>query len=92
MIHKETISIGTLNASMVHPRDVFEPAVRINAATIVIAHNHPSGDPKPSDPDIRITDQLKKAGEILGIELADHLILTKETFMSMKDEGLLIKA
>ncbi|PIZ64380.1 hypothetical protein CO051_00935 [Candidatus Roizmanbacteria bacterium CG_4_9_14_0_2_um_filter_39_13] len=89
LIHKETISIGTLNASLVHPRDVFEPGVRMNAASIIISHNHPSGDPKPSDPDIRITKQLKEAGEILGIQLQDHLIVTEETYLSMKEEGCL---
>lgn len=89
MIHKEIISIGTLNASLVHPRDVFEPGVRLHAASIIISHNHPSGDPKPSDPDIRITKQLLQAGKILGIELADHLIVTTDTFISMKEEGYL---
>ena len=89
IIQNETIAIGTLNASLVHPREVFEPAVRYHACAIIVAHNHPSGDPKPSAPDIKITKQLKEAGNILAIELADHIILSKNEFVSMKSMGLM---
>ncbi len=87
LIQKETISIGTLNASLVHPREVFEPAIRSNAAALIVAHNHPSGDTNPSEADIRITSQLVDAGGILGIELVDHLIVTSTHFVSLKAEG-----
>jgi DNA repair protein RadC len=89
LIYKETVSIGTLNANLVHPREVFEPAVRNLAAQVVIVHNHPSGDPEPSEDDLKITKQLKKAGKILGIELIDHLIITADCFYSFKNKGLI---
>jgi len=87
-IAREIISIGTLNASLVHPREVFEPAIRNSAAQIIIAHNHPSGDLDPSEEDITITKKLAEAGKLLGIELVDHIIVTKENFISMKTENL----
>lgn len=87
LMRKETVSIGTLSTSLVHPREVFEPAIRYNSASVIVAHNHPSGDPTPSDADIRITAQLVKAGEIMGIEILDHVIVSKQTFLSMKAEG-----
>lgn len=89
LIHKETISIGTLNASLVHPREVFEPALTHHAAAIIVAHNHPSGDPEPSKDDREITKRLVEAGKILGIEVTDHLIVAGDTFMSFKEHGLL---
>jgi DNA repair protein RadC len=89
LIHKETISIGILNASLVHPREVFEPATKYLAAQVVIAHNHPSGDSKPSEEDLDITEKLVKAGEILGIEVADHIIVTKTGFTSLKETKLI---
>ena len=73
LAHKETISMGTLNANLVHPREVFEPAVRYLAAQVVISHNHPSGDPKPSDADLEITKRLVEAGKMMGIEVVDHI-------------------
>ncbi|MDD5528322.1 MAG: DNA repair protein RadC [Patescibacteria group bacterium] len=88
LIHKETISIGTLNASLVHPREVFEPAVRNPASQIIIAHNHPSGDLSPSEEDIKITGRLKAAGELLGIEVLDHLIVVENNFFSLKEAGV----
>lgn len=88
-ICRETISIGTLNESLVHPREVFEPAIRNSAAQIIIAHNHPSGNPDPSGEDIKITAKLVEAGKLLGIELFDHIIVTKEDFFSMAKENLL---
>lgn len=80
LIHKETISIGTLNASLVHPREVFKPAIDHLAASIIVAHNHPSGDIKPSEADIFLTGRLSDAGKLLGIELNDHLIIAGNNF------------
>lgn len=88
-ICREIISIGTLNESLVHPREVFEPAIRNSAAQIIIAHNHPSGNPDPSEEDIKITAKLVEAGKLLGIELFDHIIVTKDNFFSMSKEKLL---
>lgn len=88
-ITREVISIGTLNASIVHPREVFEPAIRCLANSIVIVHNHPSGDPTPSHEDVLITKQLKDAGELLDIHIVDHLIITKSGYVSFKEQGLL---
>jgi DNA repair protein RadC len=74
LIKKEVISIGTLNTSLVHPREVFEPAIKNFASQIIISHNHPSGENKPSAEDIRTTKRLVEAGKILGIEIIDHVI------------------
>jgi DNA repair protein RadC len=84
LVHKETISVGTLNASLVHPREVFEPAVRLVCASIILAHNHPSNDCTKSPEDVQITRRLQQAGEILGIEVVDHLIITQKGFVSFK--------
>lgn len=89
VIKKEIISIGTLTANLVHPREVFEPAVRNLAAQVILAHNHPSGVVSPSDEDLEMTKRLVKAGEILGIEVIDHVIVSKDKFLSFKKEGLL---
>ena len=83
-IQREITSIGTLNANLVHPREVFEPAILHNAAQIIVCHNHPSGNPEPSDEDLAITRRLQEAGKILGIEVLDHVIVTKTTFLSIK--------
>jgi DNA repair protein RadC len=83
-IRREIISIGTLNANLVHPREVFEPAILHSAAQIIVCHNHPSGNPEPSDEDLAITRRLQEAGKILGIELLDHVIVTKTSFFSIK--------
>ncbi|HAI74547.1 MAG TPA: hypothetical protein DCS28_00740 [Candidatus Moranbacteria bacterium] len=88
-IQREIISIGTLNASLIHPREVFEPAVRHCAAHILVSHNHPSGDPAPSGDDIEVTKRLVDAGKIMGIEIIDHIIVAKNAFLSFKCEGLL---
>ena len=88
-IKREIISVGSLNANLVHPREVFEPAVRNLAAQIILAHNHPSGDPEPSEDDLEITKRLVEAGKILGIEVIDHIIITKTGFVSFKEKGLL---
>ena len=84
-----TISIGTLNASLVHPREVFKDAIVHSAASVVLAHNHPSGDPEPSEDDIAITKRLIEAGKILGIEVMDHIIIAKNGFFSFKEKGLI---
>ena len=84
-----TISIGTLNASLVHPREVFKDAIMHSAASVVLAHNHPSGDPEPSEDDIKITKKLVESGKILGIEVLDHIIITKNGFKSFGSEGLI---
>lgn len=83
IIHDEVISIGTLNTNIVHPREVFRPAIEYSAAAIVLAHNHPSGVATPSVQDIEITNQLIEAGKILGINILDHVIITKETYTSI---------
>jgi DNA repair protein RadC len=84
---KSVISIGNLDSAPVHPREVFGPAVRRGAAAVVVAHNHPSGDPSPSPQDIDVTKRLIKASEILGIKLLDHVIVGNGCFTSMKSEG-----
>lgn len=88
-IKQEVISVGTLNASLVHPREVFEPAIRNFASALIVAHNHPSNNILPSEEDIAITRKLKRSGELLGIELLDHVIVTSESFYSFKANGLL---
>lgn len=88
-IRKEIVSMGTLNSNLVHPREVFEPAVRCNAAGIIIAHNHPSGIPEPSDDDIQVTKRIKEAGKIMGIELIDHVVVAKDKYFSLKDERMM---
>ena len=86
LLHKETISIGTLNANLVHPREVFEPALEYSAAQIVAAHNHPSGDPKPSEDDVEITKRLTEAGKMMGVEMMDHIIVSKNGSFSFREE------
>ena len=88
-IKREIISIGSLNANLVHPREVFEPAVRNLAAQIIFAHNHPSGDPEPSEDDLEITKRLMEAGKILGIEVIDHIIIAKNGFLSFREKNLI---
>ena len=89
LIHKETIAIGTLNASIVHPREIFQPAISRSAASIILTHNHPSGDTAPSEEDIKLTKRMIKAGEIMGIEVLDHVIVSEKGYLSMKDRGLI---
>jgi DNA repair protein RadC len=83
------ISTGTLNASLVHPREVFKEAITRSASSVVVAHNHPSGDTQPSDEDIRITKRLVEAGRIIGIEVLDHIIVTKGSHLSLKGRGFI---
>ena len=82
------VSVGTLTASLVHPREVFKAALIGNAAAIIVVHNHPSGDPTPSVEDIAITHRLREAGELLGIRILDHVILGDGRYVSFSDEGL----
>jgi len=83
------ISIGTLNASLVHPREVFKDAITHSAASVVLAHNHPSGDPDPSEDDLKITKKMVDSGKILGIEVLDHIVIGKNNFCSFKERGLI---
>lgn len=89
IIHRQTIFIGSLNASIVHPREVFREAVKRSAASIIVAHNHPSGDPSPSQEDIHVTRRLVESGKMIGIELLDHLIIGDRKFVSLKEKGYL---
>ena len=89
LIKISDISVGTLNASIVHPREVFKEAIQSFAIQIIIAHNHPSGDPEPSEDDLEITKQLTETGKILGIEVTDHIIVTKNNYFSFKDGRLI---
>ena len=87
LISKEIISIGTLTCSLAHPREIFAPAIGQAAAGIILAHNHPSGDPSPSEEDIRLTKRIAQAGLILGIDLLDHLIIAENGCYSFKTSG-----
>ncbi|MBA9025730.1 DNA repair protein RadC [Peribacillus huizhouensis] len=89
VIHKQTIFIGSLNASIVHPREVYKEAFRRSAASIICLHNHPSGDPSPSREDIEVTKRLVECGKIIGIELLDHIIIGEHKFVSLKEKGYL---
>lgn len=89
LIYDEVISLGTLNANLVHPREVFQPAIEFSAAAIIVAHNHPSGDPEPSEDDLKITKRLVAAGKIMGLEILDHLIIGKNKYVSLKGRGLM---
>ncbi len=83
----EKITIGTLNASLVHAREVFKPAIKHSAASIILVHNHPSGQLTPSAEDLKITKQIVEAGKLLDITVHDHLIITQDSYISLKEEG-----
>src|SRR5262249_26220875 len=89
VLAKETVSIGSLNASIVHPREVFKPAVVQSAASIVLVHNHPSGDPEPSEEDLSITKRLVEVGELLGVSVLDHVIVASRGVVSLRARQLL---
>ncbi len=89
VMHKQTIFVGSLNASIVHPREIFREAVRRSSASIVCAHNHPSGNPAPSPEDIAVTKRLMEAGSIIGIELLDHIIIGDHQFISLNEKGFM---
>ncbi len=89
LIKEVTLSEGTLDASLVHPREVFREALLESAAGVILLHNHPSGNPTPSEEDLRITRQLVEAGKVMGIKVLDHLILAGDDYRSLADEGLI---
>ena len=83
------ISTGSLNASIIHPRDVFQRAILVNAASVILVHNHPSGDPTPSPEDIALTKKLVEAGRVMDITVLDHVIVGEDSFVSLKEQGAL---
>ena len=87
VLHDELVSVGTLNYSLVHPREIFYPAIKYSAVGIILAHNHPSGSLAPSSDDIKLTEKLMAAGKLLGINLLDHIIISKNDWLSLKSEG-----
>jgi DNA repair protein RadC len=87
VLHKKTLFIGSLNASIVHPRELYKEALRYSAASFICLHNHPSGNPEPSQEDIDVTKRLTETGKMLGIELLDHIIIGDRRFCSMKEKG-----
>jgi len=89
LIDREIVSVGSLNASIVHPREIYRGAILRSAAALVVCHNHPAGDPKPSQEDIAVTKRLSQAGEVLGIPLVDHVILGGGRYVSLKNLGYL---
>lgn len=82
-----TVSIGSLNASIVHPREILKPAISASAASIILIHNHPTGDPTPSNEDIEFTKRFAKCGELIGIQLLDHIIIGAGRYQSLKESG-----
>lgn len=89
ILFRETVFIGSLNASIVHPRETFKQLIRRSCASVIVAHNHPSGNPAPSSEDIDVTKRLTEVGNIVGIELLDHIIVGAESFISLKEKGYL---
>lgn len=90
LIGAHTVSIGCLSSSLVHPREVMKPAILASAACLVLAHNHPSGDPEPSGEDVALTRRLVSAGTLLGIEILDHIVIGEAgRFVSLKERGIL---
>lgn len=90
LVGVSTISIGTLNSSLVHPRELFKPAILAGAAAVILCHNHPSGDPTPSAEDVALTQRLREAGRLLGIEALDHVILGEAgRYVSLRERGQL---
>ena len=88
LINRKLVSIGSLDTSIVHPREVFKEAVSSCAASVIFVHNHPSGDPEPSKEDIELTKRLAKAGEIMGIDVLDHIIVCDRSYLSLKAKNL----
>lgn len=89
VFRQRTVSVGDLSSSVVHPREVFVEAVRHSAASLIVAHNHPSGDPTPSPEDAAVTRRLQEAGELLGIDLLDHVVIGDNRWMSLREKGLM---
>jgi DNA repair protein RadC len=88
LVGRRSVSTGSLDTTVAHPREVFDPAIRASAAAVVVVHNHPSGDPTPSDDDLRLTRRLAEAGRVLGIRLLDHVIVTGEKYYSFRSHVL----
>lgn len=86
IIEQHLVSIGTIDSALVHPREVFKEAIRKNARSIILVHNHPSGDPEPSDEDHQITEMMRKAGKLLGIPVLDHVVIGDERYYSFNDK------
>ena len=89
MIYKKPMFVGTLNANLVHPREIFQEALKQNAASVILVHNHPSGDPEPSEDDLEITKRILEAGKIMGIDVLDHIIITRSKIFSFKEKKLI---
>ena len=89
LISIDDVSIGTINANLVHPREVFKTAIQHLAVSIVIVHNHPSGDPEPSEDDLEITKRITEVGKLIGINVLDHIIVTRTKFFSFKEKRLI---
>lgn len=89
VIAVEDISVGSLNSSIVHPREIFSPSIKKSAASLILVHNHPSGDPAPSREDLEVTKRLSEGGKILGIKILDHIVIGESSFFSFKEKGLL---
>lgn len=87
LLRDEIITIGTLTTSIIHPREIFQPAIKYSAVGLILAHNHPSGDPTPSEDDIKITQQIIEASKIMDIDVIDHVIIGNKKFVSLKGEG-----
>ena len=92
IIQIHVITVGTLNKTLIHPREVFSVAMRDNAAAIIVSHNHPSGNCQPSDEDIEVTETLRKVSVIMGIELLDHVIVSRESYFSFLENKILVPA
>jgi len=89
ILQLKDISIGSLNSSIVHPRELFKAAIKVSSAAIILAHNHPSGDPSPSQEDIEISKRLCQGGQLLGIKILDHIILGDNSYVSLKEKGII---
>jgi DNA repair protein RadC len=89
LVSWEITSVGSLNATIVHPREVFKGAILANAASVILCHNHPSGDPEPSGADLQLTRRLVKAGDVIGIDVLDHVVVTETGFVSLREQGMM---
>ena len=89
LLFRKHVFTGTLNASLIHPREIFNEALKQNAASVILVHNHPSGDAEPSQDDLEITKRIAEAGKIMGIDILDHVIITKNKIFSFKEKGLI---
>jgi len=88
VIDREIVSVGTLNSSLIHPRESFRQAIKLNANTVIFAHNHPGGSLEPSEEDLKITKRLSDAGNLIGIEVLDHVIVTDDSYKSLKESRM----